>query len=160
MAPSNNDNIPEPSRKRRRLLSVITKEVVAVVHSVNDFMREERDSGKRISLARVRDRTSLATGIGVVNISKIMKCDNWKEWEAAADNKRPRDSVVPDVFVPIVRLVIRDMMITQKKMPTVSRIYEELPEDAKRDESAYSDLIIGTPTERLPWDYSRATLRL
>lgn len=82
--------------------------------------------------------------------------ENLRDWVVVDSNKSKRlaRSSVPETFAPFIRIIIIDIYSVQMKMPTVTRLHEELLADRYRPNSIYAN----DDELRFKWGFSRVTL--
>ena len=114
------------------------------------FFEKEKNGGRLIPLKQVVDRTISATKISKNIISKI-----WTETDLDTfpdDNTifNERSQYAPQIFISIIRSIIFAIVLTEKKNPTLTNIYE------KRTEQDYD---FDENYDKPVWEWSLETMR-
>ena len=95
---------------------------------VRSYLEQELRTVHRINLKKIVDRTASATGVPTSIVCKIKTEEDVENWrfKAGENLQVALKCVVPNNFSIIVRQVIRDIFLANKKLPTIDQIYEKI----------------------------------
>ena len=101
----------------------------AIIENVYKFCMEEKKSGMKLSLNRVRDRTAALTGVSRSTAQKIVE-EKKKAQEEQQQPKQPPSSAskvsLDECDQGVVRRTIASMYSLKKVLPTLDNIRSEL----------------------------------
>ncbi|MEM1283260.1 MAG: hypothetical protein AAGG81_06875 [Chlamydiota bacterium] len=134
---------------------VVTQPVDKVILHVHDFFngrpRIVLESAKIITVTNLIQMTADATGITRQTLHCIRKSSFLESApKFHHDIKRCKKPEVPIEFLPIIRMMMRDMIISEKKIPKLSEMHQKL---VKGEFEAFEGI------EKPSWTWSKETLR-
>lgn len=111
---------------RVRTHRIITKNVASVVLSVRRFFEIESTQGARLGRKKVVARTCAATGLSPNIVCKIKADEDLDLFPENQKESRDRKMEVPLCFGPIIRLLMRDILLEDHTIPSLSNIWNRL----------------------------------
>ena len=124
---STSTDIQTANQERRHPgCSKITSVTAKLLLNVRNYFEKEKITGPFISPKKVIEKTCKATGFSKSVICRVKTLEDVGNFPKDGIITRKRNTAVPPVFGPIIRLLIRDMIVDDKKIPTLKLIHSRL----------------------------------
>ena len=102
----------------------LCKNAAQLILNVKNCFKYELDRRHGISFYDVTERVIAATGLSRPILCQFTTQKDVDQYNAAKEDKRQRDMIVPKEFIPIIRHCIRYLIIDKKTNPTLDKITE------------------------------------
>ena len=132
-----------------------------IILRVRQFFEREKESGKRMHVQKVVERTCAATGVCHNLVTKIRSQEDVDSWRIAPGEiiSVNQSCRVTESYAVLVRQAVRDIFLSKKNVPTLDYIFQQMTSLTFADVEHF-DLHTHQhvpPLDSCEWTWSRTT---